>query len=633
MKEKKSGLEEAERTLYAREFEETYAPTRSSFYSRDPEVTREWKEKNTPKKKEHRPLTMFQKLFFASLTFFAIALATALLLFFSGGNVVSSENVDIQVVGPIAVPGGEDLSLQISVTNNNTTELEYTDLSLSYPEGTRSADGKESLPRMRKSLGTVKAGETVVEIARASLYGKEGAEQKINIAVEYRISGSNAIFVKEAEYTVSLSSAPLSVSVETLSEVNANQEIELSITISSNAQSPVEDVLLRAQYPFGFDPTDATPRPRFGTTVWELGTIKPGEIIPIKIKGIIRGQDNEQKIFTFTAGRRDVKNDREISAVYSLASAEIAVKRPFLSVDARIDGSSESKVTAQAGDRTAVDIAWANNLPVRVSDISIEARLEGEGFEKQSVQVANGSYRSVDNIIVWNSGTYSDLASIDAGQSGTLSFAFLPATARLGTQLKNPAVRITVNISGRRVNDAGAAESISSVIIRDIVVNSDMRLSSRALYYTGPFQNTGPMPPRADQKTFYTIVWTLANSSNDITNTLVRGTLPPYVLWVGRVDPAGQNISFDEKTGEVLWRPGDIPAGAGFSRAGVEIAFQIALTPSVSHIGKELQIMHEIISSGVDRFTGDEIVKTRPPLTTNLSSDPSFNSAQAQVVK
>ncbi len=632
MKEKKSGLEESERKLYAREFEETYLPARSSFYSRDPEVAREWEREDAPKK-ERRPLTMFQKLFFASLAFFGVALAAALFLLFSGGNIVSSENVDIKVLGPVSVAGGEELSLQISVTNNNNTPLEYTDLSVTYPDGTRSVDGTEALPRIRKSLSVIKSGETVNEVIRSSLYGKEGSEQKIQIAVEYRVSGSNAIFVKETEYTVSLSSAPLSVSVDTLSEVNANQEITLSITVSSNAESSVEDVLLRAQYPFGFEPSDATPRPRYGTTVWELGTIKPGEVIPITVKGIIRGQDNEEKVFTFSAGRRDVKNEREISAIYSLASTEISVKRPFLSVDARISGSEESKVVVSAGERTSVDILWANNLPARVSDVSIEARLEGEGFEKASVQVGSGSYRSVDNKIIWNSGTYSDLASIDAGQSGTLSFAFLPAAIHLGAGIKNPAVRITINISGRRVNDAGAEENVSSVAVRDILVNSDMRLLARALYYSGPFQNIGPLPPRADQKTLYTVVWTLANSSNDITNTIVRGTLPPYVSWVGRIDPAGQNVSFDEKTGEVSWRPGDIPAGAGFSRPAVEVAFQVALTPSISHIGKELELVQNIRVSGTDRFTEAEIVKTRPSLTTNLSSDPSFNSSQAQVVK
>ena len=635
MKEEKSGLEEAEKKLYKRGFEELYAPTRTSFYSRDPDVSSEWKgdKENAVPKKTRVLLTMFQKIFFASVAFFALALTAALLLFFSGGNIVSSENVDIKVLGPIAVPGGEELSLQIAVTNNNNISLEYTDLSISYPEGTRSADSSLALPRVRKSLGVVKAGETINEIIRSSLYGKEGTEQSIGIAVEYRVEGSNAIFVKEAKYTVLLSSAPLSVSVDTFSEVNANQEIELRIVVASNAGSPIEDVLLRAQYPFGFEPSDSIPRPRYGTTVWELGTIKPGEVVPILLKGVVRGQDNEQKVFTFTAGRRDDKNEREISAVYSLATAEILVKRPFLSVVGHVAGSSDGRVIVNAGDRIPVEVVWANNLPSRVADVSIEASLEGLGFDKSSVQVTSGAYRSSDNKIIWNGGTLKDLSAVDAGESGVVSFVFIPVVTRGSGAISNPRIIMRINIFGRRVSDTGAMEDISSLSEREIVVNSDLRLSARALYFKGPFQNSGPMPPRVDKKTLYTIVRTITNSSNNMTNTIVRGTLPPYVSWVGRIDPAQAGVSFDEKTGEVVWRLGDVLSGAGFSRGAPAVAFQIVFTPSVSLLGKEPALMTDILFGGMDRFTWDDIQKTHTPVTTNLSSDPSFVSAHGQVVK
>ena len=160
----------------------------------------------------------------------------------------------------------------------------------------------------------VKAGETINEIIRSSLYGKEGTEQSIGIAVEYRVEGSNAIFVKEAKYTVLLSSAPLSVSVDTFSEVNANQEIELRIVVASNAGSPIEDVLLRAQYPFGLN-LRIQSRARAMVRRCGNGHNQTRRSRPDSLKGVVRGQDNEQKVFTFTAGRRDDKNEREISAV------------------------------------------------------------------------------------------------------------------------------------------------------------------------------------------------------------------------------------------------------------------------------------------------------------------------------
>ena len=77
-------------------------------------------------------------------------------------------------------------------------------------------------------------------------------------------------------------------------------------------------------------------------------------------------------------------------------------------------------------------------------------------------------------------------------------------------------------------------------------------------------------------------MWTITNSSNNMTNTIVRGTLPPYVSWVGRIDPAQAGVSFDEKQAKWCGAIGRcVIRRAGF-RAAPEVAFQIVFTPSVS---------------------------------------------------
>ena len=631
-----NNLEEIKKDLYRREFKEKRPSIRPLFYTRGAEASSEWAASPREEKDERAsPLTMFQKIFFASLVFFVIALAVAASIFFSGGNIVSSENVDVQVLGPISVGAGDELSLQISVTNDNAIAIENTDLVIEYPDGTRTVEGGDPLPRFRKSLDTIAAGETVIEVQKSSLYGSEGSDRLIRVSVEYRIAGSNAIFVKSADYHASLSSAPLSLSVESLSEVAANQETTIEVTIASNAKSPVEQVLLRAEYPSGFTFLEASPKPRYGTALWDLGTIEPGTIVPIVIKGFIDAQDNEQKVFSFATGRRDEKSERNIGAVYGLSSSEIFVKRPFLSMTTRINGSDAPKVVADGEVRVSIDIGWSNNLPSRISDVTITANLSGRGFDESSVGVSRGAYRSADNIIVWNKETNGDFASVEAGESGTVSFSFIAQTGSGSAQYVNPRLKASFNISGRRLSESGAMEDISSVLTREVVVNSNLRLSARALYYSGPFQKSGPMPPRAERETTYTIVWTAANASNDMANVVVRGILPPAVSWLNTVDPpsSAENISYDPKTGEIVWRAGDMKAGTGFARAAPEIAFQVGLTPSISDVGKAPDIVRDISISGKDLFTGENIQNVRPPLTTNLTTDSSFQSEHAQVVK
>jgi len=627
-------LERIKTDLYKKEFSQKHPNIIPDFSSGEREVPTEW---TTPPQREIKTkrFTMFQKFFFASIAFFLIALGVAGFIFFSGGNIVSSENVDIVVLGPISVAGGEELSLQISVANKNKADMQNTDIIIEYPEGTRTADGSTSLPRVRKSLDTIHSGEIVTEVFKSSLYGNESSEKGVKISVEYRVSGSNAIFTKETEYKTTLSSAPLSLSVGSLSEVVSGQETTFRVSIASNATTPVDDVLLHAEYPSGFQFVDSDPKPRYGSSVWDLGTIAPGKTTTVVITGIVNAQDEETKILSMSVGRRDERDERSIGAIYGLSSAELTVKRPFLSMDAHIGGSKEQSIVVDGGQRVTVEIDWSNNLTTRVSDVTVTADLTGFGFDESSVSVSRGVYRSGENKVVWNKDTNGDFNSIEAGQSGSVAFSFVAQTGSGNTQYINPRMKATFNISGRRLSDSGTMEDVSSVLTREVKVNSDIRLASRAIYYSGPFVNTGPMPPKAESQTTYTVIWTAANASNDVAGAVVRGTLPPSVSWLSKVSPpsATQDISYDPKTGDVTWRVGDLKAGTGFSRQAPEITFQVGLTPSISDVGSIPNLISKISISGKDLFTNKVISVSKSPLTTNLTTDSSFLSEYAEVVK
>ena len=89
--------------------------------------------------------------FFGALLFFALAAVYAAFIFFGGSNIVSSENIDLQITGPVSVNSGEKITLVLDIRNRNRTPLEVVDLVVEYPKGTRSAeDGREELPRYRE---------------------------------------------------------------------------------------------------------------------------------------------------------------------------------------------------------------------------------------------------------------------------------------------------------------------------------------------------------------------------------------------------------------------------------------------------------------------------------------------------
>jgi len=148
------------------------------------------------------------------------------------------------------------------------------------------------------------------------------------------------------------------------------------------------------------------------------------------------------------------------------------------------------------------------------------------------------------------------------------------------------------------------------------------------MFFSGPFQNIGPIPPQADKETTYTISLSVRNSSNNVSNAVAKTTLPIYVKWLGKIDPEGEDISFNDSTGEVTWNVGRVLSGG--TR---DAAFQISFVPSVSHINRSPLLTGDITISAMDDFTKTEVMDKKPALTTYITGDPQFNPNDANVVQ
>jgi len=636
-KNKSERLERLKKELYGKR---SFLPRqkRSRLRPREFEVQREWtKEGNElPLQQKPKKMPLTAKIFFGSIIFFLIAAGVSLFILLGGSNIISSRNVLINITGPVSSPAGEETVLQITIENRNNVPLEFADLLIEYPEGTRVVlNLEQELVRFRKSLGTIGAGERVIEVSRAVFFGQEGSKKEIVVTLEYRTQSSNAIFVAEKKYALHISSSPITLSVDTLQEVISGQEFEIEVRVVSNSNRVVRDLLVAVDYPFGFSFEEATPQPAVGNRVWEIGDLNPGVERSIIIRGSIEGQDGEEKIFRVDSGIPSALDKETIGIAYSSLSESVLITRPFLSVQLFLDGESLAQYAISARQTVRAEVVWTNNLPTRVIDAKIEAKLGGTALNKTSVSVQDGFYRSVDNTIIWDKGTFPELSQIEPGAKGKTRFRFSSQTlvTPSGSILKNPFITIEISISGNRLREGRVAEEIRNTISREVKINSDVVLAQRASYYTGPFRNSGPLPPQAEEETTYTIIWTVTNSSNNISRGEVGATLPPYMRWIGKTTlPSGQ-ISFNETDRTVRWRLGRIKAGVGIISSPREVAFQVALLPSVAQIGQMPTLISGAAFSGKDEFTDSTLRVSSRKLDTNLSTDPQFKFGEGKVVE
>ena len=598
-----------------------------------------WKEEESDNNIEpmsKKPKTgLFKKLFIASLLFFIVALSYAAYQFFGGGNIVSSRNINVSVLGPAFVSGGDEISLQVSIENRNTVPLEYAELLVEYPKGAGSSDSSVTpdMVRIRIPLQKIPSGGSQQEIVKAVLYGEEGKSQAINFTLEYRVQGSNAIFTKINTYPVRISSAPISLSLDAPKETNAGQEITLKIKASSNAPKDVPGVLLQVDYPPGFLFKSSEPKPSYGNNVWRLGDFHIGGSRDVRITGTLSGEDGEDRTFRILGGGVSSGDERTIGVIYNSIFQTIAIHRPFLAASVALNGDSGDSVAIPGGKVVRGEVVWKNNLPTRITNAEIKVKLSGNAFDRGSVFSERGFYSSSDNTITWDRNSISDFQVIEPGGTGRLPFTFSPVQlySTSGGVLSSPQINLIITVKGEVVSSDNSG-SVSVTTEKVAKVSTDLQILSRALYYTGPFNNTGPIPPVAEKETTYTIFWSIINSANDVSGAMVTTTLPPFVSWTNKVSPPGEDITYNESNRMVTWKLNTVYAGTGYRNAAREGAFQVKFLPSLSHVGSSVSLTGGVTLTGTDSFAGISLQSSKDALTTSLGSDPSFRQNDDIVV-
>ncbi len=582
--------------------------------------------------------SIFKNFFIFSSIFFVLTILYASYVFFAGGNTVSNDNIDISMLGNNFTAGGEELSLVVGVTNRNNSSLDLADLIIEYPKSssTGNVDSSAGMERNRISLGTIPAGAVRNENIKVVLFGEQGSTLSIKISLEYRVEGSNAIFVKEKSYAVTINSTPLNLSVDAPMATSPNQNITLKVKATLNATKPVSRILLKLEYPLGFQFGSSVPTPSLGNNIWNLGDLAPGAERNISVTGkMLDVVDGEEKSFHIKSGSQSTGDKSMIDVVFNSISHTIAIKKPFIEAKLFVNGVSEREYASDAKTPVNGEIRWTNNLDTKVNDLEIRAKISGNALNRKTISTPQGFYDSSKDTIIWDKNSQTDFAEVGPGDSGSVSFSVSPLSLFSASSglLSDPSIKIDVSISGKQLVSGYASQDLNNSESGIVRIISDVGFTTKALYYSGPFTNTGPIPPKAEQQTSYTIVWSLANIANNISKATVRSTIPSWVRFVGPFSPADENLAYNPSTREIVWNMGRISKGTGINLASKSVSFQVAFTPLLSQIGAMPVLINEAVLTGHDDFANVDVRVSKLSLRTQLDSDPAFPPAGGAVVE
>lgn len=633
MDPEESSIERLKRNLYSRNEKLVPKEKRTPVSPHEVDVRQNWGDDTnfnfSPEAMAKKNNSFFNKFLVGSLVFFAIALGIAVFIFYGGLNMISSNNLDINIVAPSSISSGESFSAGLTIINSNRTDLEEVSLFIEYPEGSESVvEEGRTLSRDKIDVGVIAKGKSSNYNIQAFLFGEKDSIKTFKLKLEYKVKGSNAVFSKEKTFDVQIGSSPVIMDIDYPKEVNSGQTVTLNINLTSNSGVPVKNVLLKIEYPYGFTYKDSNITAYRDTSLWNLGDLNDGEKKTLTIRGSMIGQNQEDRSFRVSVGSESADRNKDFDTALATGIFTIGIRKSFFGLDVVTNKNN----VANVGESIPVVIKYQNTLPDKILSTSIQATLSGNAFDRNRVSTGNGGfYRSVDNTVVWDKKNNPSLESLLPGDYGQVTInvsSFLDlTTAKL---IKNPHVDLHVIVMGIR-SGADNAEITSE---EDVVVkiSTNLGLRSRSYRNYGPFKNSGPIPPRADNESTYTVNWMLSNSTNDVSGAVVTAKLPAGVVWKGETSPLGEKISYDQEKNTVTWSPGNISAGVGYGFAPREVYFKVGVTPSINQIGLVAQLVTAANVTATDTYT-EQPVSASALAANSQYSDTDYRSTDGIVSK
>ncbi|OHA93431.1 MAG: hypothetical protein A3H52_01890 [Candidatus Zambryskibacteria bacterium RIFCSPLOWO2_02_FULL_39_26] len=628
-----SSIERLKKTLYSRNEKIIPKEKRTSMQNLDMEAPTSWGQAKSfqfsPEMMSRKNNSFFNKFLIGSLVFFVVSLGVAIFIFFGGVNMISSDNLDIKITAQSSVSSGEELDIGLSILNGNNTDLENVVLFIEYPEGSEII-GEENriITRDRISLDTIAQGKSKDYTIRALLFGEKDIVKTFTFKIEYKVKGSNAIFSKEKTYDVLIGSSPILLDVSYPKEVNSGQQMTLSINITSNSSVPIKNTLVKVEYPYGFTYKSSNIKPLSDNSVWNIGDLRNGDKKTLSVTGVIIGQNMEDRSFIISVGSQNPQIKSDIDTILVEETETVGIRKSFFDLQTIVGGGNVKSV----GQFSPVTINWQNTLPDKILNAKIEATLSGNILDRSKVLVGDsGFYRSVDNVVLWDKNTTENLLQITPGGSGSVSLTLVSLTNPvLVRSIKNPHIDLHIVMTGDRSGlDSATISSSEDVTIK---INSTLELNSQSFRSVGPFNNIGPIPPRADIESTYTITWTITNTTNDLSGVAVSAVLPTGVIWKGETQPVSERINYNQDTRTVSWNIGNVSAGVGFTLSPKTVSFKVGIIPSINQIGSAPTLLSQINATATDTYTEGQIWATIPPVTTQYS-DPDYKAGNNIVVK
>lgn len=235
------------------------------------------------------------------------------------------------------------------------------------------------------------------------------------------------------------------------------------------------------------------------------------------------------------------------------------------------------------GQELAYSLSWSNKSSISLEDVKIKVFLEGF-FNLNSLNT-DGYFSPIDNALLWDARNKPELLKLLPRAEGSVRFSIrTPAAYPLSSSVQKNFVAKVVG----RMETASIPPEIETVspkiawqVIDQKRVFGHLEARPFIRYQDAAIKNYGPFPFERGRPTALAVHILIKTAAEDFQNLLIKTKIPVGVrltgVWAGDFNPA--NLSYNQTTGEFVYRLPTVPANLGFGLRPLDLVFQLEVTP------------------------------------------------------
>ncbi|HBB37573.1 MAG: hypothetical protein UV82_C0001G0025 [Candidatus Magasanikbacteria bacterium GW2011_GWD2_43_18] len=150
-------------------------------------------------------------------------------------------------------------------------------------------------------------------------------------------------------------------------------------------------------------------------------------------------------------------------------------------------------------------------------------------------------------------------------------------------------------------------------------IGTTLTMNQSSRYYTdeGDQLGRGPLPPKVGEETKYWIFTQIKNTIGEVRDVRFSTTIAPGAIWTGKSSVSkGGDITYNAGSRTAIWN-----ARSMNPYETVGIYFEIAVTPSASHIGTIPLLTSEATVSASDPYVDDTLSASVGAINASLNGD------------